>query len=126
MMYNEFVVGTGCKENEHNYQVFKNLEAMYMNTHMTKEEVYEYGRKLVDNSKSKEQFELEEKIREHIELDKNEYKYYKERSEQYKNFAKEEGINSMFKKHFQEESRRYMEIAKGYKFEMESLKTILD
>ena len=35
---------------------------MYMNTEMTKEEIYEYGKKLVDNSKTAEEIELENKI----------------------------------------------------------------
>lgn len=51
MMYSEFIEGTGCRQNEHNYKVFQNLEAMYINTDMSKEEIYEYGKKLVDNSK---------------------------------------------------------------------------
>ena len=67
MMYSEFVVGTGCKENEHNYKVFCNLEAMYMNTNMSKAEIYEYGKKLVDNSKSEHELKLEAEIRDRIE-----------------------------------------------------------
>jgi hypothetical protein len=72
MMYSEFVENTGCKQNEHNYKVFQNLEAMYMNTEMTKEEIYEYGKKLVDNSKTEEEIETERKIKEEIEA----YKYF--------------------------------------------------
>ena len=67
MMYSEFIEGTGCRDNEHNYNLFKNLEAMYMNTNLTKDEIYEYGKKLVDNSKSPEQIELEEKLLQEIE-----------------------------------------------------------
>lgn len=67
MMYSEFVEGTGCKDNTHNYEVFKNLEIMYMNSDMSKAEIYEYGKKLVDNSKSKEQLELEAKIKAEID-----------------------------------------------------------
>lgn len=124
-MYNEFVAGTGCKENEHNYQVFKNLEVMYMNTNMTKEEVYEYGKKLVDNSKSKEQIELENEIKEEINLCKRKYRCYKAESDIYKDRAKEED-NEERKKYFKEESKRYMKIADGYKSEINSLKAILD
>ena len=67
MMYSEFVTGTGCKENDHNYKVFKNLEIMYMNSDMSKAEIYEYGKKLVDNSKSEEQLKLEAEIKDQIE-----------------------------------------------------------
>lgn len=67
MMYSEFIAGTGCKENEHNYKVFRNLEVMYMNTDMSKAEIYEYGKKLVDNSKSEKELKLEAEIKERIE-----------------------------------------------------------
>lgn len=66
MLYSEFVEGTGCKENDHNFKVYQNLEQMYMNTDMTKEEVYEYGKKLVDNSKSEKQIKLENEIKQKI------------------------------------------------------------
>ena len=59
MMYNEFINGTGCKENDHNYKVYKDLEILYMNSDLTKEQIYEYGKKLVDNSKSEEQINFE-------------------------------------------------------------------
>lgn len=67
MMYSEFVQGTGCKENEHNYKVFKNLEVMYMNTDMSNQEIYEYGKKLVDNSKSERELKFEAEVKERIE-----------------------------------------------------------
>ena len=38
MMYSEFVKGTGCKENNHNYNIFIKLEDLYMNSDITKEE----------------------------------------------------------------------------------------
>lgn len=56
MLYSEFVENTGCKQTDHNYQVYKRLEILYMNDNtITKEEIYEYGRKLVDNSLTDEQ-----------------------------------------------------------------------
>lgn len=75
-MYSEFVAGTGCKENQHNYEVFKNLEVMYMNTEMSKAEIYEYGKKLVDNSKSPEEIALKTEIKNEIEHWKNEIERY--------------------------------------------------
>lgn len=68
MLYSEFIEGTGCRENDHNYQVYKNLEIMYMNSQMSKQEIYEYGKKLVDNSKSPEQIKFEEEIQAQISL----------------------------------------------------------
>lgn len=84
MLYSEFVAGTGCKENEHNYKVYKDLEIMYMNSDMTKEQVYEYGKKLVDNSKSEAQLKLEAEVKaeiaalkEDLEDEKSWVKHYK-------------------------------------------------
>lgn len=49
MLFSEFVENVGCKENAHNFKVYQNLEVMYMNSDISKEAVYEYGKKLVDN-----------------------------------------------------------------------------
>lgn len=50
MLYSEFIEGTGCKSSAHNFKVFQDLEAMYMNSQLSKEQIYEYGKKLVDNN----------------------------------------------------------------------------
>lgn len=78
MMYCEFAEAVGCRDNEYNHKVFENLEVMYMNTNMTKEEVYEYGRKLVDNRKTERELELEREINEQIGIYKNEVKMLKD------------------------------------------------
>lgn len=49
MLYSEFIAGTGCKNTSHNFRVYKDLEIMYDNSGITKEQIYEYGKKLVDN-----------------------------------------------------------------------------
>lgn len=66
MLYSEFIEGTGCKDSEKNYRVYKDLEVMYMNSDMSKAEIYEYGKKLVDNSKSEAELEAEAKINSEI------------------------------------------------------------
>lgn len=78
MLYNEFVEGTGCRDNEHNYKVYKNLEVMYMNSDMSKAEIYEYGKKLVDNSKSEAELKFEAEIKAEIAEHKAEIAKYKE------------------------------------------------
>lgn len=62
MLYSEFVTGTGCKDNATNYRIYKDLEVMYMNSDLSKADIYEYGKKLVDNSKSEAEIEAENKI----------------------------------------------------------------
>lgn len=74
MLYSEFISGTGCKDNEHNYQIYKGIEILYMTTNMSKEEAYKYGRKLVDNSKSEKQLKIEAEINEEIDTLKEEIK----------------------------------------------------
>ncbi len=49
MLYSEFVTGTGCKDNEYNYQVYRDLEILYMHSDKSHFEIYEMGKKLVDN-----------------------------------------------------------------------------
>lgn len=79
MMYSEFVAETGCKQTEKNYEIFKELEIIYMNSNCTKEHIYEMGRKLVDNSKSEEQLALEEKVKKLIEDIRDNTEWLKER-----------------------------------------------
>lgn len=98
MMYSEFVAGTGCKENGHNYEVFKNLEIMYMNSDLSKEQIYEYGKKLVDNSKSEAELKVEAEVKAEIEEHKAEIAQYKKWIEENKEFAaywKEHGNKEM-------------------------------
>lgn len=66
MLYREFIEGTGCRDNEKNYKVYKDLEIMYMNSNMSKSEIYEYGKKLVDNSKTEKELQIEAEINEQI------------------------------------------------------------
>lgn len=67
MLYSEFIEGTQCKDNKHNYKVYKDLEIMYMNSDMSKQDIYEYGKKLVNNEKSLQEIENERFINEKIE-----------------------------------------------------------
>ena len=68
MLFSEFIQGTGCANNEYNHKVYKDLEVMYTNSNLSKEEIYEYGKKLVDNTPSERMLELERQIKEEIKL----------------------------------------------------------
>ena len=50
MLYDEFIQGTGCRETDYNYRVYKDVEEIYMNSNMTKEEAYAIGKLRVNNS----------------------------------------------------------------------------
>lgn len=72
MLYSEFVENVGCRDNKHNYTLYRRLELIYMNDDtITKPEIYEMGRKLMDNSKTEEELELESKIKAEIEVYKH-------------------------------------------------------
>lgn len=84
MLYDEFIKGTGCKDNAHNYKVYRDLEVMYMNSDMSKGDIYEYGKKLVDNSKSERELEVEAEVKAEIELVKREIENNKRSIEAHK------------------------------------------
>ena len=121
MMYSEFVKATGCKETQNNYQVFLNLETMYMHTEMTKEEIYEYGKKLVNNSKTAEEIALENEVKAQIDECKKTAKNYTENAKMYDEWAKEE-INPIFKKDWKQTAKQYKEMAKRERARARELK----
>lgn len=67
MLYEEFREGTGCRDNQYNYKVYKDLEIIYMNSDITKNEIYEYGKKLVNNGLTDKQKEWNREMDERIE-----------------------------------------------------------
>ena len=98
MLYSEFIEGTGCKDNEKNYKVYKDLEVMYVNSDISKAEIYEYGKKLVDNSKSEEELKLEAKVKAEIAKHEAEIAKCKEwiaENEQMLAYWKEQGDKEM-------------------------------
>ena len=100
MMYSEFIEGTGCKDNEKNYQVYKELEIIYMNSDCTKEHIYDMGKKLVDNSKTEEQLKFEAEMKDEIERHKEEIEKIKKEIEwkkQLLEWAKEDGDKEQIK-----------------------------
>ena len=125
MMYSEFVQGTGCKLTEHNYKVFLDLEAMYMHTALTKEEIYEYGKKLVDNSKTEAELELEAEIKADIETAKAEAKRYTDNAKLYDQWAKEEN-DEFWKKDWKRQAKLSRDWAKAERNKIKELKYILD
>ena len=63
MLYSEFIQGTGAKDTEYNYRVYKNLEALYMtNDSMTKADVYKAAAALIDNSETPAEKEIRERL----------------------------------------------------------------
>ena len=81
MMYSEFVRETGCKDNEKNYQVYKELEIIYMNSDCTKKHIYDMGKKLVDNSKTEKELKFEAEMKAEVARYKEEIEEIKKEIE---------------------------------------------
>lgn len=120
MLYQEFIEGTGCKENDHNYKVYKDLEIMYMNSDLTKQEIYEYGKKLVDNSKSEKEIQLENQLRTELKELKEQYKAAMEEANRYKAFYKEDKDQ-----YWKNQNNWQKEIARDIKRKISGIKFIL-
>lgn len=125
MLFSEFVEGTGCKENDHNYEVYKNLEIMYMNSNMSKQEIYEYGKKLVDNSKSPEQVALEESIKAEIAQLKEELKQARAEAKRYMEFHKEDKESGVKETYWKSQAEWQQELVKKITRKIAGLKWVL-
>jgi len=121
MLYDEFIQGTGCKQNEHNYKVYKDLEIMYMNSDLSKEEVYEYGKKLVDNSKSVKEIEYEKRIKAEIADLKTQLAQFQADAKMYMGFYNEDKTDTYWKS----QAKWKKELAQDTKNKIRELKWIL-
>lgn len=125
MLYNEFIEGTGCRDNEHNYKVYKDLEVMYMNSNMSKAAIYEYGKKLVDNSKSEKELEVERQVKAEISEYKEFIEWRKKDIERYQMYLNE-CINTIEEeKHYKAVIKRYRENIRHYRGLIAALKWVL-
>lgn len=91
MMYSEFAENVRCRDNEHNHKVFRDLEILYMNSNLSKDEIYEYGRKLVDNSKTETELALEQECKDKIVMYRDEIRKEKRELEYYKSVDPQNG-----------------------------------
>lgn len=67
MLYNEFIENTGCRDTDQNFNIYKGLELVYMNTDLSKDEIYKLGKRLVNNGLTKEQQNHNAAIRSQID-----------------------------------------------------------
>lgn len=80
MLYGEFVEGTGCRETQHNYEVYKRVEMFYMmDESMTKEEAYDIGKMWVDNSLTDEEISHNNEVYAEIEEWEDSIRRHKDR-----------------------------------------------
>ena len=124
MMYSEFVAGTGCRENDHNFKVFQHLEILYMESNVSKAEIYEMGKKLVDNSKTEEEIRLEKQIKEEIEDLKEEIEWCDSQRAMYQNLLSIEE-DKVWRKEWKRLSNLYKDQKKEYNRKIRELKWVL-
>ena len=124
MLYDEFLTGTGCRDNEKNYRVYKDLEILYMNSDLTKEKIYEYGKKLVDNSLSDAQvfwnLQIDKKIaeaQEQVNYYLGEADYYKKAIEMWTGYDEDAVKSGKY------QLKRVKREARYYKNKIKELKT---
>lgn len=125
MMYSEFAKAVGCKDNEHNHKVFNDLQIMYMNSDLTKEEIYEYGKKLVDNSKSPEQIRLEEEVKAEINICKRDLAYWTREYQRNVELAKYED-NEYWEMSFKVSAKNDKNEINSLKNKIQALKWVLE
>ena len=129
MMYSEFAENVGCRDNEHNHKVFNDLEVLYMNSDISKEEIYEYGRKLVDNSKTDAELEIERNINGQIAELKEQLKSIRANEKRYAEYYKQEkeefGLSSRAYNYWKEQMIWQRELARQTVRKINGLKWIL-
>ena len=87
MLYSEFLENTKARDNEYNYQVYKNLEALYMeNDNLTKADIYKAAKILVNDEQSEATKELIAQAEHEIKESQEMIEYYKGRIDTYTEF----------------------------------------
>ena len=124
MLYDEFLMGTGCRDNADNYKVYKDLEILYMNSELTKQEIYEYGKKLVNNALTVTQIAWNEDIDRQIAKIQEQVDYYLGEAEYYKQvIAMWTGYDEDSVKSGKYQLKRVKREARYYKNKIRDLKT---
>ena len=97
MLYSEFVENTGCMANEFNHRLFLRLELIYMNDDtITKEEIYDMGRKLMNNEKPQYILELENDLKEELEERKERIQNMRTEIKSWQSMIKQEQENPLW------------------------------
>ena len=129
MLYSEFAENVGCRDNEHNHKVYADLEILYMNSDISKAEIYEYGKKLVDNSKTEKEIEFERNSLDTISDLKAQLKvfrdYEKVYTEYYKADREEFGLSARADNYWKSQAQRQKELIKDTRRRIRDLQWVL-
>lgn len=119
MLYEEFIEGTGCRDNSDNFKIYKDLEIIYMNSDISKQEIYEYGKKLVNNDLTEKQKDWNRQMDEAIEDLRSRMEDWKDmlsRDEETRDYWKRQG------EEFKDLYKRYREDVRIDKDEIRRIK----
>lgn len=123
MLYDEFLVGTGCRDNADNYKVYKDLEILYMNSELSKAEIYAYGKKLVNNALTESQVAWNKDIDRQIANIQEQVDYYLGEAKYYENvIAMWLGVDEDCVKSGKYQLKRVKREARYYKNKIKELK----
>lgn len=129
MLYQEFLEGTDGKDNQFNYQIYKELEIIYMNTDCTKQHIYDLGKKLIDNTwKTEEQKQEEERITKQINEEIENLEFLNRTLKEdiaYKKYLAETETDPAYKKVWKGQAKYYREEIKANKNRIEALKWVI-
>lgn len=90
MLFSEFQENTGCRDNDYNHKLYTRLELIYMNDDsVTKQEIYDMGKKLMDNTPSQAELEIIEKMQAEIDYYKGMIASYKKEIENQEYISRE-------------------------------------
>lgn len=90
MLYDEFIKGIGCRDTEQNFNIYKGLELVYMNTELSKDDIYKMGKKLVNIDELQQTIENMQKWLDMTPYsEQNIIKYYKREIKQAKQQIKQ-------------------------------------
>lgn len=126
MLYSEFIDGTQCRDNEHNYKVYKDLEIMYMNSDLSKSDIYEYGKRLVNNEKSESEKAAENQILAEIAEYKNLILSRKSDIERLTLYVNECDLTKSEMTMFKADIKRYKENIRHYRDMIRRMKWVLE
>ena len=118
MLYDEFLQGTGCRQTTKNYEVYKELENIYMQGDLSKEEIYAIGKMRVDNSLTEDE---QEEIKT-LECGLNEYMERMEYIKNYTYYGTYKEIQEQHKQHVIE----IQDLSREIKIVKEQIKSIKD
>lgn len=127
MLFEEFREGTGCKDNPHNREIYRKVEALYYTAEgMTKAEAYKIATPYLNNEPSEEERRTWAEVKSEAAALDWDVMHYTNEAERYTEWAKDTTAHDervgWTAKYYREEAKRYREIARDAKARASALR----